>query len=637
MRIPALWLGSTAIFLALPAFSQTAETVDLDAILLESDTAEPAATEAITRDEIAFAGADSASTLFRDSTSVQTTGGIDTATKLFVNGLESTTASVTLDGAPVGAQSFHHTGPGGLNPRLFKQADVYAGITPADIGPFASAGALVFTTVDAADLLAPGATQGGSVSLSYGSNGDEWSYEVTSYGAVDRFDYVLSLGQADGGNYTDGKGDVVPYSATDLSSAMIKLGYDLGEGRRLGFSSTYYRDATLRNLRADLSLGSRSTGDPIPVGSEATTQTYTLELTDDLVEGALNPEARLTFSRQDLFNDRSNTGLSFGNLDTQQDTTTVRLQNRVALGMGELRFGLDHLDVEATNHTAERGERLTNTGLFVQADAELTPKLSLSGGLRYDWTEFTGYDGSGFSAKDDGYSANIYAEYAATDWLVLDAGASHVFGGYDLSETALLGRADGYTTGPAETAHNYRFGFTAELPSGVFGGLHAFRTALKDVGDGGEYELASYDLESKGWEAELGYRSARGQVSLRYRDADVKRDGEALTGYSDYAGAPLGPLFVLAGDYAFENGLKIGGTVRVAPSYELADETLPAYQLVDFAATYTPPSRQNLELRLGIDNLFDEAYASRGARNVDEDWLNFEPGRSINLQATMRF
>lgn len=634
----SIWLASTTILAVSPLYAQETNPVDLGALVLDQgvETDEEVA-ETITADDIADTGANTASTLFQSVTNVQTSGTSVSGTRIFINGLETNSASVTVDGAPVGSQVWHHGGPGGINPRLFEQVDVYAGITPADIGPFATAGALVFTTIDAADMLDADDDFGGFAGIRYESNGDVMTYEGSVYGRAENFDYLLYLSTADGNNWEDGDGNTVPFTGTGVNSALAKLGYDMGEGRRLAFSTTYYEDKADRNIRSDINFGFGGGLNAIP--NKNTTNTYTLEYTDDLVEGFFNPEFRLTHTQEDQFQERraDPATATLSNVDVTTKNTTLKVQNKVAIAGGEVRFGFDYLDASSYNNGNQVGEKMKNTGLFVQANADITDRLRVAGGLRYDWTEFTGQADSGFSRKDDGYSANLYAEYDANHWLTLDAGVSHVFGGYDFGETATLTNAAVYTDGDAETSDNYRVGFNVALPNGFYGGVHAFRTKIEDAGNTRARELAGETLETKGWDADIGYRFQRGVVSLSYTDADVRENGDLLAGYADYSGAPVGQILVLRGSYDFENGLVVGGFVEAALDYDVADQTLPAYQVVNLFASYTPPGNEALNIRLGVDNLFNEQYFSRQSRDADDDFLFAEPGRSVSLSLNYTF
>lgn len=633
----SFWLASTTILAACPLYAQESNVIDLDVIHVTSDEAEDAVVETITSEEIRESGATSAATLFQSIPTVQTSGTSSTGNRIFINGLETNSANVSVDGAPVGSQVWHHGGPGGINPRLFKQVDVYSGITPADIGPFATSGALVFETVDAADLLEDGDDFGGFAGYTFSSNGSVSTYEGSVYGRSGNFDYILSLSTANGGNWDDGNGDEIPLSGTGIDSGLVKLGYDLGEGRRLTFSTTRYQDESDRNIRADLAVGLN--GVLVPVPNETITETYTFEYTDDLVEGFFNPEARLTYSKQNQFQDRAAAGLTSNNVDVDSEDTTLKLQNKVAIANGEVRFGLDHLDSTSYSNIGGAGEKITNTGLFVQADADITEQLRVSGGLRYDWTKFEGPVAGGFSTKDDGYSANLYVEYQANDWLTLDGGVSRVFGGYDFGENAGLTSAATYTDGEAEVSKNYRVGFNVSLPNGFFGGAHVFRTKIEHAANSRTRSLAGETLESKGWDADIGYRFHRGIVSLNYTNADVYENGALLAGYSDYSGAPVGEILTLQARYDFENGLVVGGFVEAPLEYDVGGGTkLPSYEVVNIFATYTPPSNDALTVRVGIDNLFDEQYNSRQARSVGSvASLYSEPGRSVSVSVNYTF
>lgn len=66
---------------------------------------------------------------------------------------------------------------------------------------------------------------------------------------------------------------------------------------------------------------------------------------------------------------------------------------------------------------------------------------------------------------------------------------------------------------------------------------------------------------------------------------------------------------------------------------------LPGYEVVNLYASYTPRGVEGLEIRLDVDNLFDETYSSRSSDGID--FANVvpltEPGRTFSLTARYRF
>lgn len=71
----------------------------------------------------------------------------------------------------------------------------------------------------------------------------------------------------------------------------------------------------------------------------------------------------------------------------------------------------------------------------------------------------------------------------------------------------------------------------------------------------------------------------------------------------------------------------------------------PAYDVHSLSANWTPVSIQGLTLTAGIENLFDEYYASHASRIGDANHpvfgalhlTDYEPGRNFKLSASYSF
>lgn len=126
----------------------------------------------ISEEEIEQRNPQSIRDVFDGETSITTSGGAAIANKVFVNGVEESLLSVTIDGARQNKSAFHHTGSVLIDPALLKSVEVSKGLAPADAGPNALAGSLAYETKDAADLLQDGDNFGGMTTLTLGTNED---------------------------------------------------------------------------------------------------------------------------------------------------------------------------------------------------------------------------------------------------------------------------------------------------------------------------------------------------------------------------------------------------------------------------------------------------------------------------------
>lgn len=187
-----------------------------------------------TQDEIEARNAATIADVFTRESAVTASDGAPIAQKVFVNGIEESLLSVTIDGARQNKSAFHHTGNVLLDPALFKSVEVSAGLAPADNGPNALAGSIAYTTKDAGDLLEDGDTFGGIYSLSAGTNGQGFCNTLTVFGQEGAFEYLLSGTRASGNDYEDGAGVEAPGTGAGGGRLSFPASKTTGDGNRAG-------------------------------------------------------------------------------------------------------------------------------------------------------------------------------------------------------------------------------------------------------------------------------------------------------------------------------------------------------------------------------------------------------------------
>lgn len=114
-------------------------------------------------------------------------------------------------------------------------------------------------------------------------------------------------------------------------------------------------------------------------------------------------------------------------------------------------------------------------------------------------------------------------------------------------------------------------------------------------------------------------------------------DEIATTAY--YFGRPMGHIIALEAGYDLSDEWRIGGNAEVALENKIGSLDLPAYEVANVFASYAPTAVEGLEIRLGIDNLFDATYASRSSDGLDLSAIEplNEPGRTFTLTASLQF
>jgi hemoglobin/transferrin/lactoferrin receptor protein len=619
-----------------PSPEQTATTVSAEPSIGTNSTD-------ITSQDLARLNPSDLQDVFRDVPGVQVSSPIPTSQKIYVNGIEETNLAVTVDGSRQNNKVFHHSGTNLIDPALLKAVRVDAGVAPADAGPGALAGSIMFETKDARDLLEPGQSQGGFASASYETNGDIFRTGASAYGIVGAFEYLGYVNYADGDNFESGDGTEVSGTAPKLLSGLGKMAWQSDSGERLEVSHEYITDDGLRPFRANIGQ----------VGGPRPDRLYDLErrntvftFTDTKPRGWWDPKVVVAYSVTELAVPEP-----WGSVG-ETDSFNGKFENKFSFATGNVIAGIDFFDDEATY--AEPGyfaaESATNVGVYAQARVKPWSRTRLSFGARGDNIWFEGTDGSKF--QESGLSGNVSGEYDLTDWLMATAGYSHVWGGIPFAENYIANPAWNYGSGPRPvTADNYTTGLVA-----TFGDVRLdariYQTEIDNARNASfANPLQAFDLESKGFELGARYSWRSSFASIRYASVDVTLDGVAIDSYyGNYIGTPIGDIISIAFAHEFVGtGFTVGGDIEIAfknddpleNDVDPADpkRAIPGYEVANLFVQYVPPAMSNLTLRLDAKNIFDENYVSRATYGQDYATVLplYEPGRSFVLSAKTKF
>ncbi|WP_425050573.1 TonB-dependent receptor domain-containing protein [Psychromarinibacter sp. S121] len=643
-------LATTALIAAGTASAQNSEEdyAFLGTIRIEAADAQAnLGNDEITSEEIEGRNPATIKDVFAGESSVTVSGGTPIAQKVFVNGIEESLLSVTIDGARQNKSAFHHTGNVLIDPFLLKAIEVSKGLAPADAGPGALAGAIAYETVDARDLLEAGDTFGGLFKVGAYDNGPGYRASLALFGQLGGFEYLLSATRQDGDSYEDGDGTVIGGTEADFDDYMLKLAYTTDSGHRFEFSASDTKDSGERMaqpgpggiyfLRPDFALVPGR--ENVLVDGLSERRSYILTYTNEAPTGWFAPTVQLTYNEQEV--DVSGV---YG-INTSFSGT---FENEFTIANGTVTAGLDFYHDTAEGEGRGPGpfgssgkEKVTNVGVFAQARQDLNEIFSVSYGARYDWNTFTGADGSEF--EDGDFSLNAAVDVILSDRLTLNAGWATSFGGYELGEAALInfGTDWDYTGLKPSRATAARVGL--RYASGPWTWSAAlFQTDIEDIAavlpTAGARGQTS-DMTSQGYEAALRYGWDSGFASINYTFADVELDEETIGSTAYYIGRPIGHLFALEAGWAINDQWGIGGSAEIALDNDDAAIPLPGYEVLNLYATYTPPQIENLEIRFDVRNVFNETYSARSSDGIDVTTVTplTEPGRTFGLTATVKF
>ncbi|SEU08422.1 TonB-dependent receptor domain-containing protein [Paracoccus homiensis] len=572
--------------------------------------------------------------VFSGVASVSVGGALPLTQKIYVNGVDMLNLGVTIDGTAQNNRAFHHVTANAIDPGLLKQVRADATISPADAGPYALAGSVVFETVDPEDILDPDQRFGGNARLSYDDNGKTAQAALTLAGQADGLSWLAYGKRATGDDYKAGDGTVMKGTAADLTSGLAKVAYETDTGHRFELSGQRLHDDALRQFRAN--FGSFY-GDADSLRRYDTTRdSYAFQYRNTQADGMWDPEIRIGYSESDIVvptpydsNGKSGTWSA-----TVQNTFNLGGEDNIVAGLDwQDRFG-EYTSPLYGEHN-EEGSR--NIGLFAQARMDLNDRTRLSTGLRADRQDFDGVDGSDLS--NSGLSGNVSLSYALTDSLTLRGGVSSVFGGIDIEDNYTYLPSWRYDNLQPARAENATVGFDWTQGSLLIGG-ELFVTRI----DNARSAEQNFDFESRGFNlgAQYGWNSGSARVTLSHSEVEV--DGVASGSYEalDF-GAPLGTVMALEVEQQTSwDGLRVGGSVEAALDYDMpagSEADLKDYTVVNLFAEYTPARQDDLTIRAEVRNLFDTDYADRATYGQDYRDIGTlkESGRSLSLILVQQF
>ena len=630
-----------------PAEQQTNGHIVLDTIVIEGAQTTPGTNEIkIKSEDLQRKNPTDLKGVFAGEPAIAVGSSIPASQKVYVNGIEETNLSVTIDGSSQNNKVFHHNGTNLIDPSLLKAVTVEAGVAPADVGPGALGGSIAYETKDAADLLLPGKTFGGMATSSWNFNSNTFIGGIAGYGIQDGFEYLGYVTYGKGDEFEGGNGQDIPGTETNILSGIGKLAYEFASGDRIEISHERVHDDTLRPFRANTSIPVRPWEPEVRnyrIDRNNTVFTYT----DTTPEGWWDPKVVLAYSNSEVETPVFTRVESYPVIGETR-SFNGKAENKFALDMGSITAGVDFYNNKAALDAREdtSHERASNVGLYAQARLEPWERTRLSFGARGDHQWFTGTEGSDWS--NSGLSGNVSGEYdLVPEFLTAKAGFSHVWAGIPLAENFIMNPNWNYGDGPEPTtADNYTAGLEATW-NGFTLGVTVFQTNLNDTRSpryAAARAIDAYDVKSEGYEISAGYNWDTGFVNVKYVDIDVEIDGKpADSDTGTYLATPVGQIISIGAGHSFTDwGLTVGGNVEFTLDYDKVApelEPLDGYTVANAYAEYRPVSRPNFSLRADVLNLFDEEYASRAT--YGQEFANvtplLEPGRTFKLTATARF
>lgn len=618
--------------LALAESAQSLDTLQITAERLAADQVVDA--EAMERRQ-----ASDLRDIFADQPNVSVGGAAPAAQKIYVRGLEDTQLNVSVDGATQSGYLFHHQGRLLVDPELLQRVEVIAGAGEATNGPGALGGTIRFVTKDPEDLLRPGQNIGARLSAGYFSNTEGYRTSASLYGRLtDHWSALASLSHTDHDDYEDADGNTQPFTSTRRQSGLVKLVGQLTDEQRVALSYDRSEDEAFRLHRPHWRPSFRNA----PIDQEMVRETLTGRYGfDSLTNDWLDLDLTLYRTEASLEHVDGPFGDYIGSMETQGGD----LRNRSRLGDHTLTFGIDYRRDEASLASPLYGtnrEEGRVVGLFLQDRYQLTDRLQLSAGARYDWFELD-EELTGNRFKESGLSPNLGVSFDATYNLNLYGGWARAIRGTQVKELFVLDYYRNAEDRRKETADNYEVGARYQHGN-LYLSAEAFVTRIDDVV--GIVDRATLgnpgNLKSRGFSTSIGYDWDRLNASLSFSRARPEIDGEPLSDDDMAIGTSVGDTWVANLNYLATDSLELGWTGRFAERLTRVASDSPekaGYGVNDVYARWRPLDDDQLTLALRVNNLFNKQYFDHASYGDAGDVAHGlpDPGRDIRLSASYRF
>lgn len=614
----------------------------------------------------------------------------DTATAVNVRGLQDFgRVNVLIDGARQNFQKTGHNADGVfyIDPEMIKRVEVTRGPAATIYGSGAIGGVVSFDLIDADDILRPGETAAIRSRTRYSTNPEGGLASGTGAVRVGNFDIVGQLNGRWLNEYEDGSGKVVPNSAQQVNSGMMKSRWRFAPGHQI--TGTYV-DYNSQFVDTTATGGS-------PRDTDVTNQQYSLGYTFSRPDTPLVDFSAKVYRNQTEVEQRRRTAvfippgtpgfppggvnIPVGAMRTfDVDTVGTDVFSTSRFNFGAVKLALTYggdIFRDRVNNTDpfEGGDTFTPSGertvggAFAQSKLTLFEKVDLITALRYDTYNLNGtvITSGGTSEVDtDGQrvSPKVTLGYHLLKGVTVFGTYAEGYRAPAVTETLVSGfhPAPGppfeFIPNPnlrPEVAHNIEVGVNFKF-DGVFvtqdsfrARVVAYRNKVDDFIDptfdptfqspgspfpNGAFKYLNISQATiEGIELEGMYDAKKWffGVSGHHIRGTNEDTNEGL--YS----IPADRVIFTGGIRTFDEKLILGGRLHLVAAQDrlpsaffgaAAISPSEAYTLVDLFAQYT--INDNAVLNLNIDNVFDVDYR----QYLDQ---NTSPGLDARIGMTLRF
>lgn len=595
--------------------------------------------------------------------------------KVYVRGLEDKFANITVDGARLTGQLFHHTGDQTVDAEMLKIGEVELGANSALSGPGVINGSFIYETKDPSDMLEDGQTFGGKVSVGYQSAFERKKGNLSLYGtASDTFEYLLS------GNVVDDRTVKTPVldensKNSRMKSGLAKIIVSPTDDMRFDLSYNVYQDGGNRPISGE-KPGSQEEGDntyneinrstltgkfsynpsdAVDLSLKLYTNKQKLERatlietykTGGVLDGKLQQPARTYTNATKGFDLRNSTILNDNHTLTYGIEGSIETQDKDADGLLTYLTGSK---AGTTENVALAGEgKLSHMGIYFEDEMDFD-KWVFNLGARFDKYSLGGiYDGD-FSQ----FSPKAKVSFQATDDLKLRAGYGRIFRGPQLGETLLLSNntvQDANTK--ASSGHNIEVGFDYNLSNALGAddallGFTAYRYNVDNYSHPTKNNALSPQGDAKVWGLETVFTMQKGDLGLNLSHTYTKSELENYANGHTYE-TPTSNIhtFKFDADYRVNDEWSLNYNAQFVPGnkytrYNGGWQTIErdGYGVHNVGATYEPAALKGAKINFGIDNVFNKTYTRHTAFGTyfgSTSYTAYEAERNFKVDFSYKF
>ncbi len=589
----------------------------------------------VTSDELEQWSASDLEDIFRTSISVNAAGGRPQTQDVFIRGLQSTTANVTVDGAPQVGAIYYHAGTGSsIEPELLKSVKVSAGTGNALSGPGALGGALAFETKDGFDMLEDDASIGALLKGTYYSSGEGgYKTSATGFGLINEdWSYIASVGYSDVGNYEDGDGNEVIDTEYERTSGFFKVSGNLTEAQSLSISYEYLEDQSIGAARMNVAPAISADGSTYKERNTATIHYDINPANNEWV----NIETNAFWTERSLEDDSSETSITSIGFDLRNTSLFTEF--------AKLAYGVDYReDTYATSLTNAGDDVGDVLGLYAQGDWDVSERVTLSAGGRFD--RYTLDERGDVNVDNSGFSPNGTVLVRPIDGLEIHATYAEALRGAYPTQAYF----SSVTQDPdmkAERSTNIELGFEYTL-NNYYVAANIFQLEIDDVinpgydrGTGLRTNVGNF--ETTGYEIMAGAHF--GEFNVEVGVTESKPEMTYYDGSSDeeygLVGTNTGRTWFANLEYYFEalnvtTGWYVSYVEAIDSDTSRALREKKSYTVHDAFVRWSPKSLDALTLNLTVSNVFDKYYYDQATFAYTSGYA--ASGRELALSLSYKF